>query len=44
MFPDKTVTTFKQQRDEDGQFAGMEDVEIYEHSPELFMEMLNEGP
>ena len=40
----KTVTGFEQQRDEKGQFAGVEEVDIIEHSPELFMEMLNEGP
>jgi hypothetical protein len=44
MFPNKTVTVFEQKRDEKNQFASVEDVEIYDHSPEFFIEKLNEGP
>lgn len=44
MFQNKTVTIFQQQKDENNRFAGVEDVELYEHSPELFVELLNEGP
>lgn len=44
MFENKVVVGFEQQRDERGQFAEMEEVEIYDHSPELFIQMLNEGP
>ncbi len=44
MFVNKSVIGFEQKRDEKGQFAGVEEVEIYDHSPELFVRMLNEGP
>lgn len=44
MFTNKTVIDFQQKRDEKGQFAGVEEVELFEHSPELFIDMLNEGP
>lgn len=44
MFTNKVVVGFEQKRDEKNQFAGVEEVEIYDHSPELFIQMLNEGP
>ena len=44
MFPSKVVVGFKQLKNEKGQFAGVEEEEIIEHSPELFIQMLNEGP
>jgi hypothetical protein len=44
MFTNKVVVGFQQKRDEKGLFAGVEEVEIYDHSPELFIQMLNEGP
>jgi hypothetical protein len=44
MFENKVVVGFQQQRDERGKFAQMEEVEIYDHSPGLFIQMLNEGP
>jgi len=44
MFINKVVVGFEQRKDERGQFSGVEEVEIYEHSPELFIQMLNEGP
>jgi hypothetical protein len=44
MFTNKVVVGFEQQRDDEGKFSGVEEVEIFEHSPELFIRMLNEGP
>jgi len=44
MFTDKSVVGFQQLKNEKNQFAGVDEVEIYDHSPELFIQMLNEGP
>lgn len=44
MFTNKVVVGFEQLRNEKGQYSGVEEVEIYDHSPELFIQMLNEGP
>jgi hypothetical protein len=45
MFTDKVVVGFEQQKNEKNQYTSVvEEVEIYDHSPQLFIQMLNEGP
>jgi hypothetical protein len=44
MFTNKVVVDLVQQFDENNKFAGVEEEEILEHSPEKLMEMLNKGP
>jgi len=41
----KVVVDLQKKKDEKNRFAGgIEEVEIFDHSPELFVEMLNTGP